>query len=40
MGLGKLGAAVVSAAATAAIERATAKLPKENRAPFERTNHR
>jgi hypothetical protein len=40
MGLGKLGAAVAAAAATAAIERATAKLPKENRAPFERTNHR
>jgi hypothetical protein len=32
--------AVVSAAATAGLERAAAKLPKENRAPFERTNHR
>ncbi|WP_112239358.1 hypothetical protein [Kribbella monticola] len=40
MGLGKLGTALVSAAAAAAVERAAAKLPKENRAPFERTNHR
>lgn len=37
--MGILGA-VVSAAATAGLERAAAKLPKENRAPFERTNHR
>jgi len=40
MGLGKLGAALVAAAATNALERAAEKLPKENRAPFERTNHR
>jgi UDP-N-acetylmuramyl pentapeptide phosphotransferase/UDP-N-acetylglucosamine-1-phosphate transferase len=40
MGLGKLGAALVAAAATNALERAAAKLPKENREPFERTNHR
>ncbi|ADB34428.1 hypothetical protein Kfla_5416 [Kribbella flavida DSM 17836] len=32
--------AVVAAATTAGLERAAAKLPKENRAPFERTNHR
>jgi len=32
--------AAVSAVATAALERAAAKLPKENREPFERTNHR
>ncbi|GAA1597237.1 hypothetical protein GCM10009789_58990 [Kribbella sancticallisti] len=32
--------AVVSAATTAGLERAAARLPKENRAPFERTNHR
>lgn len=37
--MGLLGA-VISAAATAGLERAAAKLPKENRAPFERTNHR
>jgi hypothetical protein len=37
--VGILGAAV-AAAATAALERAAEKLPKENRAPFERTNHR
>jgi hypothetical protein len=40
MGLGKLGAAVAAAAATAALERATERLPKERRQPFERTNHR
>ena len=32
--------AAVAAAATAALERAADKLPKENREPFERTNHR
>ena len=32
--------AAVAAAATAALERAAEKLPKENREPFERTNHR
>jgi hypothetical protein len=32
--------AAVAAAATAALERAAAKLPKENRAPYLRTNHR
>jgi hypothetical protein len=37
--MGLLGA-VVAAAATAGLERAAAKLPKEQRAPFERTNHR
>jgi hypothetical protein len=37
--MGLLGA-VISAAATAGLERAAAKLPKESRAPFERTNHR
>jgi len=37
--MGLLGA-VISAAATAGLERAAAKLPKEDRAPFERTNHR
>ena len=37
--MGLLGA-MISAAATAGLERAAAKLPKENRAPFERTNHR
>jgi hypothetical protein len=37
--MGLLGA-VIGAAATAGLERAAAKLPKENRAPFERTNHR
>ena len=37
--MGLLGA-VISTAATAGLERAAAKLPKENRAPFERTNHR
>jgi hypothetical protein len=37
--MGLLGAAV-AAAATAGLERAAAKLPKEQRAPFERTNHR
>lgn len=37
--MGFLGA-VVAAAATAGLERAAAKLPKEHRARFERTNHR
>ncbi|MEV8377885.1 hypothetical protein AB0P21_34420 [Kribbella sp. NPDC056861] len=37
--MGLLGA-VIGAAATAGLERAAAKLPKESRAPFERTNHR
>jgi UDP-GlcNAc:undecaprenyl-phosphate/decaprenyl-phosphate GlcNAc-1-phosphate transferase len=37
--MGLLGA-VIAAAATAGLERAAAKLPKESRAPFERTNHR
>lgn len=37
--MGLLGA-VIGAAATAGLERAAAKLPKERRAPFERTNHR
>ncbi|MGC4941129.1 hypothetical protein [Kribbella sp. DT2] len=37
--MGLLGA-VVAAAATAGLERAAASLPKEQRAPFERTNHR
>ncbi|TWD74699.1 hypothetical protein FB561_6130 [Kribbella amoyensis] len=37
--MGFLGA-VVAAAATAGLERAAAKLPKENREPFERLNHR
>jgi hypothetical protein len=37
--MGLLGA-VIAAAATAGLESAAAKLPKENRAPFERTNHR
>ncbi|MEV4265909.1 hypothetical protein [Kribbella sp. NPDC049584] len=32
--------AVAAAAATAGLERAAEKLPKENREPFERTNHR
>ena len=32
--------AAVAAAATAGLERAAEKLPKENREPFERTNHR
>ncbi|MEU4290594.1 hypothetical protein AB0E63_20400 [Kribbella sp. NPDC026596] len=32
--------AAVAAAASAALERAAEKLPKENRQPFERTNHR
>ncbi|MDX3006429.1 hypothetical protein PWY87_32435 [Kribbella solani] len=32
--------AALSAAATAGLERAAEQLPKENRAPFERTNHR
>ncbi|HWD82288.1 MAG TPA: hypothetical protein VG497_25490 [Kribbella sp.] len=32
--------AAVAAAATAGLERAAEKLPKENRTPFERTNHR
>jgi hypothetical protein len=40
MGLGRLGAAVISAAATTALSKAADKLPKENREPFERTNHR
>jgi hypothetical protein len=40
MGLRKLGAALLAAAATAGLERAAARLPKENREPFERTNHR
>jgi hypothetical protein len=37
--MGLVGA-VVAAAATAGLERAAAKLPKQKRAPFERTNHR
>lgn len=37
--MGLLGA-VIAAAATAGLERAAEKLPKESRAPFERTNHR
>ncbi|MFC9691989.1 hypothetical protein ACFTSF_25790 [Kribbella sp. NPDC056951] len=32
--------AAVAAVATAALEKAAEKLPKENRQPFERTNHR
>jgi hypothetical protein len=32
--------AAVAAAVTAGLERAAEKLPKENRTPFERTNHR
>ena len=32
--------AVIAAAATAGLERAAEQLPKENREPFERTNHR
>ena len=48
MGFGKLGAALfrtvvtsaAAAGATAALESAAERLPKERREPFERTNHR
>jgi hypothetical protein len=40
MGIGRLGAALTAAAATAVLERASARLSKEQREPFERTNHR
>jgi hypothetical protein len=38
--MGRIAFAVVAAATTAACERAAARLPKEWRLPFERTNHR
>jgi hypothetical protein len=38
--MGKIASAVAAAATTALCERAAARLPKEWRLPFERTNHR
>lgn len=38
--MGRIASAVVAAAATAVLERAADRLPKERRLPFERTNHR
>ena len=40
MGLGRLGVAVISAGATALLERAADRLPKEQQEPFARTNFR